>query len=222
MPHVNPSLRNDVCAGGVHDVMMGYELIIFDLGGVVVDVESDRLVHHVSQLVGRSFEEVQAEVYHEDLLGRFELGQITPQDYYEGLRRRISIPWTYEQFVRSWNGICTENRPVTDLLQRLHGRYKLTALSNTNALHLRHIQETIPTLSVIQDWVASCDVGCRKPNPMIYELALERVAVTPEAAVYVDDRPELVEAGRKVGLTAIRFEDGQQLERELRAAGVTC
>ena len=47
---------------------MLHQFVLCDLGGVVVDVESDRLMHQVSQLTGKSFEEVQGAVYHQDLL----------------------------------------------------------------------------------------------------------------------------------------------------------
>ena len=199
---------------------MLYQLVIFDVGGVVVDMESDRLVHQVSQLLGRSFEEVQKAIYHEELLLPFELGRISPTAYYEGLKKRLKLRWTYEQFVRAWNGIFTEHTDVTTLMQRLRKRHRLMALTNTNILHLDHIKASFPSLSVLEDWVASCDVGLRKPDPQLYRLALKRAGVRPSEAVYVDDRPEMVEAGRAVGLTAIRFESGRQLNEDLQAIGL--
>ncbi|MBI1991979.1 MAG: HAD family phosphatase [Candidatus Omnitrophica bacterium] len=198
---------------------MAYQLVVFDLGGVAVEVESDRLIHQLAQLLGRTFEEVQAAIYHEELLLPFELGRIRPQAYYEGLKARLKLPWAYEQFVRSWNGIFRENVEVTSLMRRLCERHKLTVLTNTNVLHLEHIKRTVASLSIIEDWVASCEVGLRKPDPQIYRLALERAGARPDAAVYIDDRPELVEAGRSLGLTGIRFESSQQLEEDLRAIG---
>jgi putative hydrolase of the HAD superfamily len=195
-------------------------LVLFDLGGVVVDVESDRLVHEVAQLLSRPFEEVQAAIYHDELLLPFELGRIGAAAYYEGLQHRLDLPWTFERFVAAWNGIFTENRDVTRAIERLHKHCTLMALSNTNELHLRYIKASFPALSVFRDWIASCEVGLRKPDPQIYRVALDRAGVEPEAAVYIDDRPELVEAGRHVGLRAIRFENGRQLSDELRKAGL--
>jgi len=199
---------------------MHYDLVMCDIGGVAVDFDADRLVHQTSQLLGRSFEEVQRAVYHDELLLPFELGRITPAAYYEGLRERLKLPWTYEQFVRAWNDIFTENRDVTQIMARLRNRHALTALSNTNMLHYRHLRETIPSLSVFSDWVVSCEVGLRKPDPKIYFLALERAKVLPRAAVYIDDRPELVEVARSLGLTGIRFEHSRQLEQDLQAIGL--
>ena len=199
---------------------MAYELVISDLGGVVVEFNADQLVHQLAQVVGRSFEEVQGAVYDKELLLPFELGQIGPQAYYDGLRRRLQIPWGYEQFAAFWNNIFTEQRDVTALMRALSRHRRFMALSNTNALHLAHIKAQFPSLSFFEAWVASCDVGCRKPDPDIYRLALKRADVSAERAVYVDDRPEMVEGGGAVGLTAIRFESARQLEQDLRALGV--
>ena len=199
---------------------MMYEMVIFDLGGVVVDVNSDGLIHQLAQQAGRTFEEVHGVVYHEDLLLPFELGRISPRTYYEGVKAQLNLTWTYEQFVKFWNNLFTENADVTQIMRRLRNRYRLTALSNTNELHINHLKATVPSLELFHDWVISSDVGMRKPEPGIYQVALQRARVQPHAAVYIDDRPELVEAGRRVGLTGIRFENSRQLEEELRVLGV--
>lgn len=198
---------------------MTYPVILSDLGGVVVEFNADQVVHQMAQVLGRPFDEVQAAVYHKELLLPFELGKISPKLYYEGLKTSLKLPWSYEQFVRAWNNIFIENRDVTEIMERLRKRHRLFALSNTNALHIEHIKQTFPSLGFFEEWIASCDVGFRKPDPEIYALALDRAGVKPSQAVYIDDRPELVEAGRKAGLTAIRFESSEQLEQDLRDAG---
>lgn len=199
---------------------MRYTLVMCDVGGVVVHFDTDRVIHQVSQLIGRPFDEVQRVVYDHELLLPFELGRITPHAYYEGLTAKLKLRWTYEQFVRAWNDIFRENADVTEILQRLRKRHRLIALTNTNMLHLDYVKAAFPSLSVLEDWVASCDVGLRKPDPEFYQLALARSGVRASQAVYVDDRPELVEAGRGVGLTAIRFESSRQLEQDLQSIGL--
>jgi len=199
---------------------MTYDVVMLDLGGVALEVESDRLVHQVAQLINKTFEEVQRAIYDEELLLPFELGRIAPQTYYEGLKKRLRFSWSYEQFFRAWNGIFSENRDVTELMRRLRKRHKLLALSNTNVLHLAHIKSNFPALSIFDHWVASCEVGMRKPEPEIYAFAAKQAGVRPAAAIYIDDRPELVEAGRSAGLKAIRYENGEQLIQEFRALGI--
>ena len=199
---------------------MDYQLVMFDIGGVAVEVESDRLVHQVAQLLGRPFEEIQQRVYHQDLLLPFELGRISARSYYEGLKEALKLPWPYERFVTAWNDIFRENVDVTRIMHRLGARHRLIALTNTNELHLAHLRRSLPSLSILKDWVASCEVGLRKPDPQIYFLALKRSGLRSAQAVYIDDRPELVEAGRSIGLTGVRFESAKQLEEDLQAIGL--
>ncbi len=199
---------------------MAIEAVLSDLGGVLVECESDRLMFQVSQALGRPFDEVLKAVYHEELLLPFELGQISSEEYYAGLKKRIPLPWTHDQFVHFWNDMITEKREMTELLPAIRKQCKLIALSNTNVLHLEYIQKTFPARRAFHDWIASCAVGCRKPQPEIYALALKRVGVASERTVYIDDRPEMVEAGKKAGLIAIRFENRAQLERELSKVGM--
>ncbi len=198
---------------------MNYSLVICDLGGVAVHFDADRLVHQAAQLIGKPFDEVQAAVYHKELLLPFELGDLKPVAYYERLKERLKLSWTFEQFTRIWNDIFSENQDVAGLIERLRHRYTLLALSNTNELHITHMRATIPSLSKFTYVIASCEVGLRKPDPRIYALALERAGVRAHEAVYIDDRPELVDAGRSVGLVGIRFENSQQLEHDLRQLG---
>lgn len=198
---------------------MGYSVILCDLGGVVVHVEAERIIHQMSQLMNYPFDEVHRAVYEDGLLVPFELGQINPRAYYDGLTRALGLRWSFEQFMRAWNDLLRENHDVIPLLRRLAGRFQLVALSNTNVLHLAHMR-AFPSLDFFKGWVASCEVGLRKPDPEIYRVALERSGAAPGEAIYVDDRPELVEAGRAAGLTAIRFEHATQLARELATLGV--
>ena len=199
---------------------MRYPVIISDIGGVIVHFDTDRLVQQVSQLVHRSFDEVQGVIYHKELLLPFELGRMAPRAYYDGLTQRLALPWTYEQFVRVWNDIFTENQEMAQIIERLRVKHRLVALTNTNLLHLAHLKSSIPTLSLFESVIASCEVGFYKPERQMYTFALEQAGVQPHEAIYIDDRPELVEAGRSLGLMGIRFESGQQLEHDLRQLGL--
>ena len=200
---------------------MHYEVVFFDLGGVVVDVESDRLMLQVSQLVGKSLDEVQAVVYNKELMVPFETGHLSPKQFYEGLKARLGLSWSYEVFEKTWSAIFTEKKDVTYIMERLRKYHRLVTLSNTNVLHVDWLKKNIPALTLLfHDWVVSCDAGFRKPDPRIYEAALKQAGILPHQAVYVDDRFELVEAGRSLGMKGIHFQDSRQLEHELQAMGL--
>lgn len=199
---------------------MHYAAIFFDLGGVVVDVESDRLMLQVSQLSGKTLDQVQEAVYDKNLMHLFEMGRLTPKQFYEGLKKKLGFSWSYDQFALSWSSIFTEKKDVTTLMGQLRNRYKLYTLSNTNVLHVDWLKRNIPALTLFHEWVTSCETGFRKPDVRIYEIALRQAGIRAHEAIYIDDRPELVEAGAQAGLKAIRFEDSRQLADSLNAIGV--
>ncbi len=186
-----------------------------------MDFDAAGLVARIAQRLGRPAIEVERAVYDPELLIPFELGRITPQTYYQGLKTRLPLPWAYPEFVAAWNGILSERTDTIQLVQRLGRHVRLLALSNTNCLHIEQVRSRYASLAMLEHWVVSCEVGCRKPDPAIYELALRRAGVPASAAVYIDDLPELVQAGRQAGLTAIRFEGTDQLQAALRALGFT-
>ena len=200
---------------------MHYSVVFFDLGGVVVDVDSDRLMLQVAQLVGKSLDEVQAAVYSKELMVPFETGHLTPKQFYEGLKARLGLPWSYELFEKTWSAIFTEKQDVTRIMERLRKYHRLVTLSNTNVLHVDWLKKNIPAMTLLfHDWVTSCETGFRKPDVRIYETALKQAGVRAHEAVYIDDRLELVDAGRSLGIKSIHFIDSHQLEHDLQAMGL--
>jgi len=80
-----------------------------------------------------------------------------------------------------------------------------TALVTNNAAEFRERWKTmIPTDELFDVIVDSSEVGLRKPNPAIYELALERIGgVAPESALFLDDHPNNVRAAERLGIRGL-------------------
>jgi len=106
------------------------------------------------------------------------------------------------------------NHSVVDLLQRLHGRYKLAVLSNSPPGLSQWLADW-NLLDLFDTVFCSGDEGVVKPEPAAFKLTLQRLAVEPEEAVFIDDTDEHVAASRKMGLQAILFTTGEALAEEL-------
>ncbi|MBI3312382.1 MAG: HAD family phosphatase [Candidatus Omnitrophica bacterium] len=197
-------------------------LVIFDLGGVLVRVEPQRMFEALAQETHQPIEQIQRSVADPSLLESFELGRISPKQFFVEVSRRIGAAWTFDQFVASWNSILSEDTRTSWLLERLHERYSLLVLTNTNVLHDDHIRRSWLVFNHADHWIASCRVGLRKPDTQIYRLALRQANALPEGTVYVDDVAEHIAAARRLGVRAIHMTDGIRLEDELRAAGLSC
>ena len=78
---------------------------------------------------------------------------------------------------------------------------------------------SVPAMRLFHRYLPSFQLGMRKPQPQFYLTALERMGATPRGTVYIDDREDLVAAGRALGLKAIQFSNAERLRTELHALG---
>jgi putative hydrolase of the HAD superfamily len=200
---------------------MSVKLVMFDLGGVLVKIAPEKFLAKLAEATGKSVESLKPSVEDRKLIESLELGYINPRVFYEQVKERTGVGWTYEQFVKAWNSIIVdENSDTTWVLDRLRTQYKLLVLTNTDPVHDTYIRNMWPVFQFIPHWVASYVVGFRKPDPRIFELALREADVQPRETVYIDDLAEHIETARHLGIPAIHFTDGLVLEHELKALGV--
>jgi len=95
---------------------------------------------------------------------------------------------------------------VVEHCRALRGRGLRTGLLTNNAAEFAELwRPLIPLDELFDDVVDSCEVGMRKPDPRIYELALDRLGVGAHEAVFVDDAPGNVRAAVAVGLAGVLF-----------------
>jgi putative hydrolase of the HAD superfamily len=97
--------------------------------------------------------------------------------------------------------------------------YKVGLLSNTESPTVRFFHQQGYTM--FDATVFSCEEGTAKPEPRIYEIALERLGVKPPEAVFVDDRADFIEGAQKLGMHTIRFEDPQQVKEALASLAIS-
>jgi putative hydrolase of the HAD superfamily len=107
------------------------------------------------------------------------------------------------------------NQELVVLIHKLRPNYKVGLLSNAWG-DLRQVLDTrIPIGHLFDDLVISAEVGLGKPDPRIYHLAVERLGVQPNEAVFVDDVLANVEAASAIGLNAIHYQNNPQLFSDL-------
>jgi len=128
---------------------------------------------------------------------------------------------SFEQFTEAWNRALDPN-PIQDnaFLEKLSKRYRLCLLSNTDPIHVAHLESTYDFFQYFPRRMYSCIVGASKPNPLIYREALMACKVKAGEAIYIDDVPAYAEAAQRLGLSGIIFQSPEQLATDLKALGV--
>lgn len=104
---------------------------------------------------------------------------------------------------------------MLERIRTLRPAYKTAVVSNVGrgGLHSRFTQQELAELFDVV--VASGDIGVAKPNPEIFEHALEKLGVLPQEAVFIDDFEPYAEAARQLGLRAVHYKNFEQFSEEL-------
>ena len=195
-------------------------LILSDFGGVICTFDYRIFCKRLAQRTGRTADQIYTAVFNGSLQGDFESGKLSGRAYHRAVMARLGADVTYEEFFPMYGDIFTEIPATCELLRRLHGRYPLYLLSDTNEIHFGYVRETVEVLSLFDQFVVSYEVGAMKPDPRIYQEALRRSGLPASACVFVDDREANVLGALRVGIPALRFESADRLADDLTSLGV--
>lgn len=195
--------------------------VIFDMGKVLIPFDFSRGYLAMEKFCNYPAAEIPKRIASTDLVHRFETGLVEPTDFVEQLSRILDLRVSFDQFCEIWSSIFLPDTLVPEsLLAGIRERYRMLVLSNTNALHFAMVRRSYPMLRHFHDLVLSYEVKAMKPSPAIYHAAIERAGCLPEECFFTDDIPAYVEAARREGIDAVRFESCAQLERDLAARGI--
>ena len=194
--------------------------IIFDIGRVLVRVDVARAMEGLASGSALSPSELWTAIERDPRWPDWQEGRISPHDWYLHLNKRLAGNLTFEQFTEVWNRALGPTPIHEDaFFERLSKRYRLALLSNTDPIHVRHMEATYSFFSFFPTRIYSCSVGASKPNPLIYREALRALKVQAQEAVYIDDIAAYVEPAQRLGMAGIQFQSPAQVTSDLKSLG---
>ena len=187
--------------------------IIFDLGGVLVNLDWDSVCGKLQENSGLG--DVRPEIVNGPIVVSAMLGRITPCIYHETLCEKLVCNLSYEQFVDIWNGLLSANEAIVPLVERLKSDHRLVLGSNTDPIHFAYSIERFPVLKSFEQFFLSHEMGLLKPDPAVFRYVLRSLDAPAAECIFIDDRAENVAAALSVGITAICYVSVGQLEDDL-------
>lgn len=182
-----------------------YQVILFDLGGVLVEVDS---VAALQRVLGQQLspEEVwQRWLTASTWVGTFESGQCTPEAFATGIVAEWGLAVTAEAFLNNFRYWPKRLFPgVQEMLALLARRCTLACLSNTNSIHWPHIRDTLGLNGLLHRYYLSHEIGHLKPTRAAFEHVLADLRCPPSCVVFLDDNQLNVDAAQAVGIRAYR------------------
>jgi epoxide hydrolase-like predicted phosphatase len=189
--------------------------IIFDLGGVVVNLDVSRTLQSFQEKIpGFSSERFNGSPDQLRLYSRYETGATTSEQFYQEFLTHYQTDIPFQSFRESWNEMILDLPPERmDLLNTLRddGR-KIYLLSNINPLHAEEMQRVFQCLDLPGTFKGhfdrvyySYEMGLRKPDPAIFTRVLVENDLTAENTLFIDDSLQHVESAKRLGLQTIHL-----------------
>ena len=197
---------------------MSIQAVIWDLGGVILRTEDAVPRQQLADRLGMPRYDLEELVFHSSSGMRAQRGEISVEQHWENLRQELNLPKAEMPSVREafWGGDRIDTGLLEDI-RSLRRRVRLGLLSNAFSDLRQVITEYWGFGDVFETLVISAEIGIMKPDPRIYRLALDRLAVQPAEAVFIDDFPRNVAGSQALGIPAILFQNRQQAWQELQA-----
>jgi HAD superfamily hydrolase (TIGR01509 family) len=195
--------------------------IIFDIGRVLIRVDVARAMQGLTSGSSLSPAELWSAIEKDPRWPDLQDGRMSAHDWHLHIAKRLGQSLTFQEFSDVWSR-ALDPAPIHEdaLFEKLSKRYRLALLSNTDPIHVRHMEASYTFFQYFPVRIYSCVVGSSKPNPLIFREALRALKVRADEAVFIDDIPAYVEGAKSLGMGAIQFQSPAQLASDLASHGV--
>ena len=199
--------------------MQETKAIIFDLGGVLINLDYGRTAKAFIDLGLPNFDEIYSQLAQTELFDRFETGHISSFHFINRILDQLPQGHNGNSVVHAWNAMIGDfPKERLDWLTEVGKKYRIFLLSNTNLLHMdtvrRSLEKTVGHQR-LEDYFEkvylSCEMGMRKPDPAIFTRVCEEQGLDPATTLFIDDTPQHVEGAKKAGLKAIHLKPGTEI-----------
>jgi haloacid dehalogenase superfamily, subfamily IA, variant 3 with third motif having DD or ED len=196
--------------------------IFFDIGGVLIDIHPERTYQYLSDSADVEVSMVK-ESFPWDAHDQYERGIMNNEDWFITYKESLPQPCCLKRsdFWNAWKLLLGEEKNTVNILEALNKQYSIWLLSNTNPKHIQdEIEKRYLFPSLVNGAVYSFDVGVRKPEKEIYEIAMQRANANPQECLFIDDLLENIQAAKQIGIEGIHFISSEQLKQELKRLGI--
>lgn len=196
--------------------------IFFDIGGVLIDIHPERTYQYLSDSADVEVSMVK-ESFPWDAHDQYERGIMNNEDWFITYKESLPQPCCLKRsdFWYAWKLLLGEEKNTVNILEALNKQYSIWLLSNTNPKHIQdEIEKRYLFPSLVNGAVYSFDVGVRKPEKEIYEIAMQRANANPQECLFIDDLLENIQAAKQIGIEGIHFISSEQLKQELVHLGI--
>lgn len=186
----------------------GVKNIIFDLGGVILNIDYLKTEKAFKNLGILNFDEIYSQAKQTNLFNDLETGKIGENEFCEKLNSLTDSNFSNKEIIECWNAMLLDlPKERIELLNNLKSKFRIFLLSNTNEIHLKAFNKTIkdnykPNLfnELFENHYFSHSLKMRKPHPETFTKVLELNNLKASETFFIDDSIQHIEGANKAGL----------------------
>lgn len=202
------------------EILKGIRNIIFDLGGVLLNIDPKRTIDAFNHLGMQNLIGEKGLTYDHEIFYLMEQGKINPEEFRNGIRNLLSKKVTDDQIDSAWTAMLLDFPKVrVELVQKLRNEFTIFLFSNTNAIHLTKYQSVFSNQhgfevsSLFEKSFYSNEIGFRKPTIESFQEIIRLSGIHPEESLFIDDSLQNVKGAIASGLNGYWLESGQKVEK---------
>ncbi|PIQ25248.1 MAG: hypothetical protein COW63_19130 [Bacteroidetes bacterium CG18_big_fil_WC_8_21_14_2_50_41_14] len=181
--------------------------IIFDFGGVILDIDPQLTINEFINLGLKDPEKLLTSGFMEDIAAKFERGIHTPEVFRTKLRDFLQVDATDQQLDEAWNALLFDiPSERIAVIEQVKKHYLTLLLSNSNEIHydlfVRDLQLRFGYREfdeLFHKAYFSFDLHLSKPNPEVYEFVINQHDLDPGKTLFIDDREDNIEVAKQLG-----------------------
>ena len=195
---------------------MTIKAVFFDLGGVIVRTEFQTPRQQLADRLGIDYDDLNKLVFDSDSSNRASVGEISSDEHWVSVIQRLKRPASERQSIRTefFAGDIVD-RTLLEYIRSLRPKYKTGLISNAWG-DLRDFIVREKFDDAFDKMIISAEVGAMKPEPKIFQIALQQFGVKPKEAVFVDDFYVNIDGCEKVGIRGVHFKDPETALQQLK------
>jgi putative hydrolase of the HAD superfamily len=193
--------------------------VIFDLGGVIINLDTDRTVNAIRNLTDFPFEELYKKADSTELFLLLDTGKITEEEFFRELKAKTNYGGADHLLLEAWNAMLLDvPEERLDVLVEMKHKYNTFLLSNTCEPHITAFEKELQKRHGVKNFndyfdkvYYSCRLGMRKPNREIFEFVLKENNLKPEETVFIDDSSQHIKGAGECGINAYLLEKNREV-----------
>lgn len=197
----------------------GIKNIVFDLGGVLYDIDYQRTIKSFESLGIKDAPKLYSQAQQSQLFDHYEKGLIKTEEFIDSLQDMIHFEVSQEKIIDAWNALLLgiDVHKLT-FLEEVGKIYRIFLLSNTNEMHINRVHGDLEQYGyesfapLFEKVYYSFQIGMRKPDAEIFKKTLEDNDLIAEETLFIDDSIQHIQGAQKLGIQTHHHTEGDITE----------